>query len=124
MDINQEKNAAPILPLSKALVANGFLFISGQIGSAGGTLVTTSFADEVTQVLTNIETILTEHNLSFDHVVSITIYLTDMRFFDELNLVYGTYFKNRFPTRTCIAVAGLPKLARVEMTTIASLVLE
>ncbi len=124
MDSNQEKNAAPVLPLSKALVANGFLFISGQIGSAGGKLVTTSFADEVKQVLTNIETVLTEHNLTFDHIVSVTIYLTDMRLFDELNLVYGPYFKNRFPTRTCIAVAGLPKLARVEMTTVASLVLE
>jgi 2-iminobutanoate/2-iminopropanoate deaminase len=124
MDINQEKNVAPILPLSKALVSNGFLFISGQIGSSGGKLVRTSFTDEVKQVLTNIETILTEHNLTFDHVVSVTIYLTDMRLFDELNLVYATYFKNRFPTRTCIAVAGLPKLARVEMTTVASLKLE
>ena len=124
MDINQEKNTAPVLPLSKALVANGFLFISGQVGSAGGNLVTTSFADEVKQVLTNIETVLTEHNLTFDHIVSITIYLTDMRFFDELNVVYASYFENRFPTRTCIAVAGLPKLARVEMTTVASLVLK
>ncbi|WP_254411430.1 Rid family detoxifying hydrolase [Dyadobacter diqingensis] len=124
MDINQEKNVAAVLPLSKALVSNGFLFISGQIGSSGGKLVTTSFADEVKQVLTNIETILTEHHLTFDHVVSVTIYLTDMRLFDELNLVYATYFKNRFPTRTCIAVAGLPKLARVEMTTVASLKVE
>ena len=124
MDSNQEKTAAPVLPLSKSLVSNGFLFISGQIGSSGGKLVTTCFADEVTQVLTNIETILTEHSLTFDHIVSVTIYLTDMRLFDELNLVYGPYFKKRFPTRTCIAVAGLPKLARVEMTTVASLTLE
>ncbi|WP_026633008.1 RidA family protein [Dyadobacter alkalitolerans] len=119
-----ENAAAPAVPISKALVSNGFLFISGQIGSAGGQLVTTSFQDEVRQVFTNIETILSEHNLTFSHVVSVTVYLTDMRYFDELNAVYQTYFTDRFPTRTCIAVAGLPKQARVELTTMASLELQ
>ena len=98
--------------------------ISGQIGSAGGQLVTTSFEDEVRQVFTNIETILNEHQLTFNHIVSVNVYLTDMRYFDELNAVYQTYFSNRYPTRTCLAVAGLPKQARVELTTIASLKLE
>lgn len=116
-----ENAAAPAVPISKALVSNGFLFISGQIGSAGGQLVTTSFQDEVRQVFTNIEIILKEHNLTFSHIVSVTVYLTDMRYFDELNAVYQTYFTDRFPTRTCIAVAGLPKQARVELTTMASL---
>ncbi|WP_439558230.1 Rid family detoxifying hydrolase [Dyadobacter sp.] len=119
-----ENAAAPAVPISKALVSNGFLFISGQIGSAGGQLVTTSFQDEVRQVFTNIETILQEHGLTFSHIVSVTVYLTDMRYFDELNAVYQTYFTDRFPTRTCIAVAGLPKQARVELTTMASLRLE
>ncbi|SKB86914.1 RidA family protein [Dyadobacter psychrophilus] len=119
-----ENAAAPAVPISKALVSNGFLFISGQIGSAGGQLVTTSFQDEVRQVFTNIETVLNEHNLTFSHIVSVTVYLTDMRYFDELNAVYQTYFTDRYPTRTCIAVAGLPKQARVELTTMASLELE
>lgn len=114
----------PAVPISKSLVSNGFLFISGQIGSAGGQLVTTSFADEVRQVFANIETILQEHGLTFGHIVSVTVYLTDMRYFDELNAVYETYFAGRYPTRTCLAVAGLPKQARVELTTIASLKLE
>ena len=117
---------APVsgVPISKALISNGFLFISGQIGSAGGQLVTTSFEDEVRQVFTNIETILNEHQLTFNHIVSVNVYLTDMRYFDELNAVYQTYFSKRYPTRTCLAVAGLPKQARVELTTIASLKLE
>lgn len=119
-----EKAAAPAVPISKALVSNGFLFISGQIGSAGGELVTTSFQDEVKQVFTNIETVLKEHALTFSHIVSVTVYLTDMRYFDELNAVYQTYFTDRFPTRTCIAVAGLPKQARVELTTMATLELK
>ncbi|MCF0052644.1 RidA family protein [Dyadobacter sp. LJ53] len=115
-----EKASAPTVPISKALVSNGFLFISGQIGSAGGRLVSTSFEDEVRQVFTNIETILNEHDLTFSHIVSVTVYLMDMRHFDELNAVYQTYFVDRYPTRTCLAVAGLPKQARVELTTIAS----
>lgn len=119
-----EKTSAPALPFSKSLVANGFLFISGQIGSAGGQLVDSSFEDEVKQMFSNIGAVLAEHNLTFDHIVSATVYLTDMRRFDELNAVYQTFFKERYPTRTCIAVAGLPKQARVEMTTMASLTLE
>ncbi|MGV3604637.1 MAG: RidA family protein [Dyadobacter fermentans] len=119
-----EKAAAPAVPISKALVSNGFLFISGQIGSAGGQLVTTSFEDEVKQVFANIEAILQEHSLTFSHIVSVTVYLTDMRYFDQLNAVYQNYFTDRFPTRTCIAVAGLPKQARVELTTMASLELK
>ena len=119
-----EKTSAPAVPISKALVSNGFLFISGQIGSAGGQLVTTSFEDEVRQVFANIETILKEHELTFNHIVSVNVYLTDMRYFDDLNAVYQTYFTDRYPTRTCLAVAGLPKQARVELTTIASLKLE
>lgn len=119
-----EKASAPGVPISKALISNGFLFISGQIGSAGGQLVTTSFEDEVRQVFTNIETILNEHKLTFNHIVSVTVYLTDMRYFDQLNAVYQTYFSDRYPTRTCLAVAGLPKQARVELTTMASLTLE
>ena len=119
-----EKISTSGVPISKALISNGFLFISGQIGSAGGELVTTSFEDEVRQVFHNIETILYEHKLTFNHIVSVTVYLTDMRHFDEMNAVYRTYFENRYPTRTCIAVAGLPKQARVELTTTASLTLE
>jgi 2-iminobutanoate/2-iminopropanoate deaminase len=116
-----EKASPPAVPISKALASNGLLFISGQIGSAGGQLVSNSFEDEVKQVFRNIETILDEHGLTFSHIVSVTVYLTDMRYFDELNAVYQTYFVERYPTRTCIAVAGLPKQARVELTTIASL---
>lgn len=119
-----EKASAPAVPISKALVSNGFLFISGQIGSAGGQLVSTSFEDEVRQVFANIETILNEHGLTFGHIVSVTVYLTDMRYFDQLNAVHQTYFVDRYPTRTCLAVAGLPKQARVELTTIASLELK
>lgn len=119
-----DKASAPAVPISKSLVSNGFLFISGQIGSAGGQLVTTSFEDEVKQVFANIGTILDEHGLTFSHIVSVTVYLTDMRYFDQLNAVYQTYFSDRYPTRTCIAVAGLPKQARVELTTMASLELQ
>jgi 2-iminobutanoate/2-iminopropanoate deaminase len=116
-----EKGAVPAVPISKALASNGFLFISGQIGSSNGQLVSTSFEDEVRQVFANIKTILDEHSLTFSHIVSVTVYLTDMRYFDELNAVYQTYFEDRYPTRTCLAVAGLPKQARVELTTVASL---
>jgi 2-iminobutanoate/2-iminopropanoate deaminase len=52
-------------------------------------------------------------------MVSVIIYLKDMKQYDILNKVYGSYFKDRFPTRTCIAVSDLPAGASVEISGIA-----
>jgi len=108
----------PKIPFSPAVKAGNLLFISGQVGldSKTGKLVDHSFEAELRQVMDNLKKQLDEHKLSFDDLVSTTIYLKDMDRYDELNKIYGEYFKNKFPSRTCIAVKDLPVKASVEIS--------
>ncbi len=103
-------------PLSTAIKANGYLFISGQIGyDKSGNLVN-GIEKETSQILDNLGIILQENGLTFKDLVSITIYLKDMNNFDIVNGIYRKYFESEFPTRTCIGVADLPAKANVEIT--------
>lgn len=109
------------LPFSPTLATDGLLFLSGQTAMRDGQLINDSFAAEVNQVMTNIQQLLSQHQLTLTAIVSVTVYLTDMGQFDQFNRLYQSYFRARFPTRTCIAVAALPMGASVELTAIASL---
>ena len=67
----------------------------------------------------NLEEILSEAKLIFEHVVKTTIFITDMNLFAEINEVYSGYFKGDFPARETVAVKALPKGANVEISMIA-----
>ena len=71
---------------------------------------------EVRQIFKNIDAVLSEQNLTFNNIVSVTVYLKDMQNFKPLNDIYKTYFQGYYPSRTCIAVLELPLKANVEMT--------
>ena len=105
---------------SAGVKANGFLFISGQVGIDQSGKLADDFDLEVRQIFKNIDAVLSEQNLTFDDIVSVTIYLRDMQNFKRLNDIYKTYFNGYYPTRTCIAVLELPLKANVEMTITAS----
>ena len=121
--VKSEKFSQNIAPFSTALKANGFLFISGQVGLDFQTrqLQSESFEAEAHQIMKNIGIILAEAGLTFTNLVSVTIYLKDMQLFSRVNEVYKSYFEGSYPTRTCIAVADLPVGASVEMTATAIL---
>ncbi len=110
------QTTTPSVPYSKAIEANGFLFISGHLGTKDGKLMDETFETEVHQSMQNIKDVLTDKSLTFDDVVSVIIYLKDMNDYDRLNAVYRTYFTTRFPTRTCIQVAALPRNGHVEIS--------
>jgi len=113
---------ANTVPYSASLRVKDQLFISGQIGRIPekGLLANESFEAEVKQVMENLHTQLKAHQLTFDNLVSTVIYLKDMKNYDLLNKVYGSFFNDKFPTRTCIAVADLPAGASVEISGIAT----
>jgi 2-iminobutanoate/2-iminopropanoate deaminase len=119
--INSEKAPAPIGPYNQSVMAGGFLFISGQIpiDPSTGNLVTGNIKAEAHQCMKNIEAILGEAKLTFEHVVKVSIFLNDMNHFGEVNEVYGGYFKGDFPARETVAVKGLPKGVNVEISMIA-----
>jgi 2-iminobutanoate/2-iminopropanoate deaminase len=109
-------------PYSQAVKCNGFVYISGQIpiDPAHGVLVTGPIAEQTIQVLKNLKAILEQAGSSVDRVIKTTVFLRDMKDFDEMNRVYGEFFKENKPARATIAVAGLPKDASIEIEAVAA----
>jgi 2-iminobutanoate/2-iminopropanoate deaminase len=114
--IQSSKLAVSSGPFSVGVKANDFLFLSGQVGIDQSGKLADDFDLEVRQIFKNIDAVLSEQKLTFDNIVSVTIYLRDMQNFRRLNDIYKTYFNGYYPTRTCIAVLELPLKANVEMT--------
>jgi len=116
--IQSNKVPAPIGPYSQAVIANGFLFASGQIAfdPATGELVLSNIEAETTQVMENIKAILEEANISFNHIVKTSIFLSNMDLFAAVNQVYGSYFNADFPARETVAVKTLPRNVNVEIS--------
>lgn len=98
-----------------------FVFTSGQVGLVPdqGELVGPGVPEQTEQALKNLATVLGGAGLSLDDVVKTTVYLADMSDFQAMNEVYGKAFPENQPARTTIAVAGLPKNARVEIEAVA-----
>lgn len=119
--INTTDAPAPIGPYSQAVLANGFLYVSGQIpiNPATGELTQESIKDETEQVMRNLNAVLLEAGFEFAHVLKSTIFLSDMSLFAEVNEIYGSYFTSDFPARETVAVKGLPKGVNVEISVIA-----
>ncbi|MBP5999998.1 MAG: Rid family detoxifying hydrolase [Sediminibacterium sp.] len=116
--IQTNKVPAPIGPYSQAVIANGFLFASGQVAfdPATGELVLSSIEAETKQVMENIKAILEEAKINFDHIVKTSIFLSNMDLFAAVNQVYGSYFTADFPARETVAVKTLPRNVNVEIS--------
>jgi 2-iminobutanoate/2-iminopropanoate deaminase len=120
--IKTEKAPAPIGPYNQAVKAGNFLFVSGQVAidPVSNQLVQGSIGEETHRVMKNLEAILSEAKLTFEHVVKTTIFLSDMALFAEVNEIYGSYFKGDYPARETVAVKTLPKNVNVEISVIAT----
>lgn len=107
-------------PYSVAVEAQGFLFLSGQLGldPATGTLVSGGTKAEVEQVFKNISAVLKSQGCDLNRVVKSTIFLTDLGAFAEVNAVYAEFFGTHRPARTTIQIAKLPLNASVEIEVI------
>lgn len=114
---------APIGPYSPAIRSGNMLWLSGQIplNPATQELVSDDVSEQAHQVFTNVHDLLEAAGATFDHVVNVTLYLTDMNDFATVNAIYEQYMTQPYPARTTIMVAGLPKGAKVEMVAIANL---
>lgn len=126
--MNTAAAPAPIGPYNQAVFAGDLLFISGQVAldPATGAFLNETVAQEAHQVMKNLEAILMHSGLGFQHVIKTTIFLSDMSLFAEVNQIYAGYFdgvsngQNVYPARETVAVKGLPKDARVEISMIAA----
>ena len=113
---------AAIGPYSQAVVANGFLFASGQVAldPKSGEITGATIEEQAERCCRNIEGILSANELAFDDVVKVTCFLADMNDFSKFNVVYGKYFTAK-PARSCVAVKSIPKGLLCEIEIIAAL---
>ena len=119
--INTVNAPAAIGPYSQANMANGVLYISGQIpvDPATGKLVE-GIEKETHQVMKNLEAILTEAGMTFRNVVKATIFLKNMDDFAVMNDIYASYLDaESFPARETVQVSCLPKNVDIEISMIA-----
>ena len=121
--INTPNAPAPIGPYSQAVIANGMLFVSGQIPiiPQSGEIENGGIEAETNQVMKNLLAILTEAGTNFSTVVKTSIFVTDMNDFTAVNEVYGKYFTENPPARETVAVRTLPKNVNVEISCIAAI---
>jgi len=121
--IATDKAPKALGPYSQAIVANDFVFLSGQIAIdpqsnqfIGGTI-----EDQTRRVINNLANILQSLGSSLDKAVKTTVFLKDLSDFEAMNKIYGEFFPNHKPARSTVQVARLPKDAAIEIEMIASI---
>ncbi len=111
---------AAVGPYSHAVKANGFIYVSGQLGLDPATGVLAEGVEAQTrQSLDNLKTILEGCGSDLRHVVKTGIFLNDINDFGTVNAIYAEYFTEELPARSCVEVARLPKDGLVEIEVIA-----
>ena len=117
------KAPAAIGPYSQAVQWGDVVFISGQIplNPENGQLNNATFEDETNQVLDNLEAICQEAGGTLDHILKLTIYLTDLSKFDVVNSIMASKFSEPFPARATVEISKLPKEVSIEMDAILSI---
>jgi 2-iminobutanoate/2-iminopropanoate deaminase len=121
--IQTEKAPKAIGPYSQGIKLEklGLVFTSGQIpiDPKTGEMVSGDIKQETKQVLENLKAVLEGAGSDLSKVIKSTVYLKDMKDFSLMNEVYAGYFKQNPPARTTIAVADLPKGAKIEIDAVA-----
>ena len=107
----------PVGPFSQAIKVDGFIYFSGQVGQdpATGKIVEGGIVAETERVFQNLSAVLKAAGKSFDDVVRVGVFLTNMSDYVAMNGIYAKYFRQPFPARTTIGVAALPLGACVEI---------
>jgi len=113
---------AAIGTYSQAVRTGNTVYVSGQIplDPKSGQLVSGDIDAEIRRVFDNLKAIATAAGGSLDHVVKLTVFLTDLTHFPRVNEIMATYFAQPYPARAAVGVAALPKGARGEMECIQS----
>ena len=119
-------NKAPnaIGPYSQAIICDGFIFTSGQIGinPISGKLANEDIKSEIEQIIQNLKNVLLEGGSSLSRIVKLNVYLKDLNHFEILNNICKDFFdKDSYPARSTFEVSKLPKNANIEIDAIATI---
>ena len=118
--ISTKKAPSAIGPYAQGMIVGDLVFTSGQIplNPESGELVT-EISKATVQVMANLSAVLEAAGSSLEKVIKTTIFLQDLNDFEKVNEIYGDYFKDNLPARSCVQVAKLPKGATIEIEAIA-----
>ncbi|MDN4754364.1 RidA family protein [Porphyromonadaceae bacterium W3.11] len=121
--INTPKGPAAVGPYSQAVCANGFCYVSGQLGldPATGDFASKDVVGQAEQMMQNVINILAAKNITLENVVKTTVFLTDINDFAAVNEVYAKHFNAPYPARSAFQICALPKGGLVEMEVIAAM---
>jgi 2-iminobutanoate/2-iminopropanoate deaminase len=119
--IHSDKAPPAIGPYSQGILAGSFLYVSGQlpINPIKDELVSKPFSEAVHQSLRNVKSVVNAAGLEMSDVVKVTVFLKNLKNFQEFNAVYATYFPGEPPARAVVEVSALPKDAEIEIEAIA-----
>jgi 2-iminobutanoate/2-iminopropanoate deaminase len=119
--INSKRAPKAIGPYSQAIKVGNFIYTSGQIpiDYKTGELVSNEIAEQTRKVLDNIKEILDSAGSSLNDILKVNVYIIDLKNINIFNEIYGLYFQNNRPARTCVEVKGLPKGSLLEIDCIA-----
>lgn len=120
--IHSEDAPSAIGPYSQAVRSGQFVFLSGQIPLDPATMeiVDGDFEARTRRVFENLKAIAVQAGGDLDHIVKLSIYLTDLNNFATVNSVMADYFQEPYPARAALGVTSLPKGADVEAEAILS----
>ena len=117
--ITTEKAPAAVGPYSQAVVAGNLVFVSGQIPVDPATgNIPEDIVDQARQALTNLGEVLRASGSGLDKAVRVTVFITDISAFGKVNKVYAEFFKEPYPSRSCVEVSKLPKDVKIEIDAI------
>jgi len=119
--ISTKKAPKAIGPYSQAIRIQNMVFTSGQIpvDPSSGEVVGGGIENQTQQVLENLKAVLAEAGTGLENVVKTTVFIKDMNDFASVNKIYGQYFKEPYPARSCVEVARLPKDVLIEIEAVA-----
>lgn len=115
--ISTDKAPAAIGAYSQAVIASNHVYVSGQIplDPASGDIVSADFTEQARQVFRNLSEVARAANASLDDAVKLTVFLTDLNDFAQLNEIMAEFVSQPYPARAAVQVSALPKGAKIEI---------
>lgn len=117
-----ERGPKAVGPYSTAVIQGETAYLSGMLPVDPGTgKLAEGVGAQARQVLVNIKTVLEEMGLSLSDLLKVSIFLTDLANFSEVNAIYADFLEMPYPARSCVQVAALPLGALIEIEAVAAL---
>jgi len=108
------------MPYSKAVIANGLLYTSGQLGINLQTkLLQPDLESQTKQIMDNLKVLLKQNNSDMQRIIKVNIYLKDISQLQQVNEIYTSYLSEKKPARTSVQINALPLGALIEIDCIA-----